>query len=214
MISCAFIFDFLEMKLFFTGWKFPSKRYQAYFPTMNFIFDPVTMPYAKDEDIVILTHSVGLIKALIFCKEQKINPRVIIAMDTPDISLLAILDRMQINEAILNNYYVKFMDLQIDPQLFNIISFRQKSKKLEFQDCVFYKLNQYYAQPTHNPFEIKLLRDRMTTFMMSDAEKSVGKFHSVTLVGQSPGFIHFRNEPGSKFGDDNDVYKMPISYFV
>lgn len=60
----------------------------------------------------------------------------------------------------LKQIYLEFMEEQIDPRDFNIVSFRQNSKK-EYDDHVFYQQNLFYPQQTHNPFEIKHVRDKL-----------------------------------------------------
>jgi hypothetical protein len=66
--------------LFFSGWKMNIKRYKTYIPSFrSFTLDPIAIGYylidaiSKNRQIVILTHSVGIVRALLLLEEMNIN---------------------------------------------------------------------------------------------------------------------------------------------
>lgn len=59
----------------------PEKQYRAFF-SFKFEFDPDE----RHPCDVILVHSLGIIKALLYCQKFNIVPRGIVAMDTVDVS--------------------------------------------------------------------------------------------------------------------------------
>lgn len=122
--------------LFFTGYKKHPKQYKSYLK--DFVYNPEEI--AKDD--VVVTHSVGLVKALNLCHAKGVFPKLIVALDAPDLALLSILDRLPRLEPELQAIYVQFMNLQIDPRDFNITSFRRMTNTTF--DCCFYKKNVFY----------------------------------------------------------------------
>lgn len=165
------------IQLFFTGYKTPSKRYKSYFPNLDMIYDPPDILDNVNQPINVcaMTHSVGLINALIFYKkhESLIQRIQIVAIDPPDISDQAI--AQQLNDQTLDHdlkqIYKQYIDLDIFKSMnnpVNIILYRN-IKNLGFYDSEYYNESYYYQSDTHYPFMNKLLRNRILVLYEKNA---------------------------------------------
>lgn len=138
--------------LFFSGHKMAPKRYQPYFPGIVFEFDPLE---CKDS-CTIITHSVGLVRAIVACKTGTI-PAKIVALDPPDISPAAIIAKLEGLPPELVPLYKEFLGI-VDRKPLNIVCWRN-AKYSEFGDSACFRQLILYPQDTHRPYEIKSLRD-------------------------------------------------------
>lgn len=143
--------------LFFTDYKTPSKRYKSYFPKHDLTFDPNT---DQKDGCIILTHGVGLIKAINFCVKNKTRPSRIIAINPPDISILSIISKYSKLLDELQSIYGEYLKNSVDAYSFNIHCFRNINNA-GYLDKVYYKGIFYYQENTHNPYEVKQLRDKI-----------------------------------------------------
>jgi hypothetical protein len=95
----------LHQLVLFSGYHVPEKRYKAFLP--GIVIDPNQL----GEEQSILTHSCGIIKALLFCQIHSFTPKMIVAMDPPDVSKAAILARLPELPHDLQVLYQKFLEL-------------------------------------------------------------------------------------------------------
>lgn len=131
------------------------KRYISYFPNQK-----ITFNITSDQPSMIITHSLGLINALIYCSEIKSTSIKIIAIDPPDISLDSIKERFLNMPYDLKEIYKKYLDNNINISHYNVYLFRN-IKNLNYLDTPLYKYKEYYKKDTHYPYEDKLLRQRI-----------------------------------------------------
>jgi len=155
------------MDLFFTGYNCPFKRYGSYFPkTIEFIPDPSPSdPCFTDGQtkIKIMTHSAGLVKALIFCSLTGIRPRMILAIDPPNISEQVI--RTKLNDgklpSDLYSIYEKFLSISNKEEIFQIPICLYRNQKNQYLDTDIYKSLHFYQTDTHYPYMIRSHRDQI-----------------------------------------------------
>jgi hypothetical protein len=144
--------------VFFTGYKMHSKRYTSYFPELNMVYD--SLPSNNEYFDIILTHSVGIIKALNYCFENKFRPLIIIAMDPPDISEKTIRERYNDMDYNLKKIYDNFYSNVIDISAYPVHVIRNR-KNIGYTDKDLYKDIYFYDQDTHYPYQIKAIRDKI-----------------------------------------------------
>lgn len=156
------------INLFFTGFKMPFKRYKPYFPGLDLINPDIDIDIEnidnKDKKISIMTHSVGLIKALIFCMNNKINPVIILAIDPPDISEHVIaqkLNNLELPDDLLVIYrqYNELVAINGFPDL--QIHLYRNIKNKHYMDKIYYESVCYYESDTHYPYMDRLSRDHI-----------------------------------------------------
>jgi len=140
--------------LFFCGYKMAPKRYTSYFKDLPMTFDPTTTE--NKEPCEIMTHSVGLVRAILFCLKNDMRPTKIIAMDPPDSSPEAIMARFDTLPPDLKPVYAEFLAAKPNLKEFNIVCWRN-AKNRGFSDH--YASINYYELDTHYPYENKKLRD-------------------------------------------------------
>lgn len=143
--------------MFFTGHKTAPKNYLAYFPKQSFVFDPTTAQECKH----IVTHSVGLVKAILYCLKFEIKPTVLVALDPPDLSIEAVQARFPTLPAELKLLYTDFILAltKIDWRAFPIYCMRDSRHQCLDTPC--YTEIFYYKEETHYPYQIKHLRDKI-----------------------------------------------------
>jgi hypothetical protein len=161
----------LMINLFFTGWNQSPKRYKSYFPTIEFIYDPLPTLQSNliDEEhqtqFKAMTHSLGLVKALIYCSSCNIKsrPMIILAIDPPDISVHAI--RVKLNQGIpqdLHAIYQLYIDLVEKNQIPPIPIHLYRNKKNEkYLDTDIYRSLTFYQSDTHYPYMVRSHRDQI-----------------------------------------------------
>ena len=151
--------------IFFGGYKTPIKRYTSYFP--GFYLYSVT---DCNDDILsesnILTHSIGLVEALLYFSERKIKPNHIIAMDPPTLSFTSIAERIHGEDKVLSGIYQKYNNSNINLSEWTITIFRNKNKNID-ADVDLYSKIIYYTQDTHHPYQIKTVRDSIISMLKS-----------------------------------------------
>jgi hypothetical protein len=148
--------------LFFTGYGMAPKRYIGYFASLELTFNPTDKKDSgtNGTSTIIITHSAGIIKALLYCYKYKINPSRIIAIDPPDISKDSIINRLYTLPDNLKALYNEFLDSDIKTQDYPIVSFRDIQKQ-EYSDKMYYICIKYYKDGGHLPYEKKSLRDNI-----------------------------------------------------
>ena len=166
------------INLFFTGHKTPFKRYKSYFQTIDLIPDPdpdlgpgglspwyIDHIESADQKIGILTHSIGLVNALIYCSSTKIKPKIILAIDPPDISRLAIQNKLNDSKLpddlrVIYEKFIKIIDAGDEFLDFPICLFRNIKNK-DYTDTKIYSSLNYYPSDTHYPYMNRSDRDRI-----------------------------------------------------
>ncbi len=143
----------------------PTKRYKAYFSQIDFIFDPDSADETKE--YVILTHSCGLLKALIFCTLHKIMPKRIVSMDCPNLNRDAMMERMKTMDENLKMLYINFLKFVPNISDYPIVSLRRENDSVS-SDHVLFQKNLLYSEPTHYPYEHKLIRDQIVTLLQKE----------------------------------------------
>lgn len=159
----------MTINLFFTGYKTHFKKYESYFPNLNFISDPVPsniIECIKSTEYVLkaMTHSVGLIKALNFCMINGIKSMKILAIDPPDSSDEEIIKKLNdenlpIDLRIIYNEYMELKKVNDFPKV-QICLYRNR-KNMKFNDIKYYDELNYYLIDTHYPYTLKKLRDQI-----------------------------------------------------
>ena len=147
--------------IFFGGYKTPIKRYTSYFPG----FQLYSITDCNDETLLhsnILTHSIGLVEALLYFSNLKIKPNHIIAMDPPNLSVKSIAKRIHGEDKILSGIYQKYNDSDINLSEWTITIFRNKNKDADSD--LYFKIK-YYTQDTHHPYQIKTVRDSIISML-------------------------------------------------
>lgn len=142
---------------FVEGYNMPFKRYASYFPGYQLI----SLDGANTKNIsVILTHSLGLIKCLMWCKEREMRPKII-AMDPPSIDLGSLDNIINSHkDKKLVNIYRQFKEYDIDITEYHIVVFRPESKSSNI-DSELYTEIIYYKEDTHYPYMIKVIRNHI-----------------------------------------------------
>jgi hypothetical protein len=135
----------------FSGYKVSPKRYNAYLA--DIIIDPTDAKDVKQ----ILTHSVGLVKALLFCQDKNLSPQLIVAMDPPDLRVEAIRAKLSILNPDLQTLYIRFLK-ENPPKPRLIYCYRSMANKAE-DDANFDCVTRYVG--SHYPFEHTHLRHNM-----------------------------------------------------
>ena len=123
----------------------------------------------QDKFDIIITHSMGIISALNYCFENKINPKLIVAMDPPDISNQAIKLRYNDMNENFKKIYDIFLNSSIDITNYNIHNIRN-AKNSEYIDNSLYKQIYFYNKDTHYPYHIKEIRDRIVEAVKTCAD--------------------------------------------
>jgi hypothetical protein len=149
--------------MFFTGHKMSPKRYISYFPGIDFIFNPSSAE--QTEALIAVTHSVGIIKALNYFAKL-LKPKLIIAIDPPDISPRAIKARYDKLQDDLKTIYNEYLENNTKASEYNIYLFRNR-KKNDYVDLEYYTATYYYADDTHHPYTIKKIRNMITKIIRS-----------------------------------------------
>lgn len=160
----------MRIDLFFTGYKMPFDRYRSYFPKLNHIPDPIPDEVIRQitsndpAAINIMTHSVGLVKALIFCMINEIKPTIILAIDPPCISEEEIVKKLDDNDLPqdLKNIYDSYIRL-INEKMFPWIPIclYRNMKNKDYSDSRYYNELNYYPSDTHYPYMVKKARDQI-----------------------------------------------------
>lgn len=146
----------------------PLKRYESYFQGYKLVS---LNNYTSTSVEFILTHSVGLIKCLIWCNECNVHP-TIIAMDPPSIDSAYVDKKINIShDLVLRGIYERFKKLNIDASVYNITVFRPESKT-HYVDSQLYKEIIYYNQDTHYPYMIKSVRNKVLSLINKFLEKN------------------------------------------
>lgn len=144
--------------IYFTGYKMHPKRYSSYFPKISFVYNPsINEPINTN---IVITHSVGIISALIYCSETKQKPSII-ALDPPDISIDAIKAKINTLDTDLKYIYEKYLNSFIKVTDYDVNVYRNIKNK-SYMDNNFYKFMNYYDEDTHYPYTIKKIRDAIT----------------------------------------------------
>lgn len=149
--------------LFFGGHMTPLKRYVSYFPG----FELCPIDSNSHLSYNILTHSIGLVNALIYLSQQTIATGAlvnIVAMDPPDLSGENIRDKISNGDEVISSIYQRFQNINLDFENLNVVVFRNIKKK-EYTDVWMYSDVRYYDQDTHHPYRIKSVRDSIITLL-------------------------------------------------
>lgn len=144
--------------LFFGEYKTPLEHYIPYFPTLN-LKTPLFHDHNIQSNVSILTHSNGIVNALVFCELRKIKPKII-CIDPPDIFKDHI--EAKIGKGLnqdLEEVYRTFLDFDIKVKKYKIIVFR--NSQLKFSDTDLFSKIVFYNEPTHYPYEIPKLRNKI-----------------------------------------------------
>ena len=142
--------------IFFPGYKTPVKRYISYFP--GFKLCEVTNYNYNCGDSSVLTHSIGLVNALIYFSQQNIKPKHIVAMDPPHLSNDSMLRKIKGGDKSLAEIYQRFIDSDINMKDWNITIYRNINKKND-KDNDKYSEIIYYNEDTHYPYQIRNVRN-------------------------------------------------------
>ena len=155
-----------SINLFFTGYMMPFKRYKSYLPNIAMIPDPVEPIDSNDCQISALTHSVGLVKALIYCLKHGVKFKVILAIDPPDISDSEIIKKL--NDQNLPNslktIYEEYIYLRRNMTILDSdipICLYRNIKNKDYMDSINYSSLNYYHSDTHYPYTDRSLRDQI-----------------------------------------------------
>lgn len=161
----------IATQLFFTGHNTPLKRYQSYF-NETVLVEP-EQKVSNENKQTILCHSVGLVKALLWCVENNnISNVKIIAMDPPDLSQVSIKTKIEsmIDDKLLKLYksfleddiLSKFSEIGIadssrcgERSFSNSIIVFRNSKNKDHKDMKLYSAIHYYSEDTHYPYMVK-----------------------------------------------------------
>ena len=149
--------------IFFGGYKTPIKRYISYFPGFE-LCSVTECNYCSGLSSNILTHSIGLVNALIYFSEQNIKPTYIIAMDPPNLFHDNISKKIQGDDKTLSAIYQQYRDTNINLSDWNITVFRNISKK-DDKDTGVYSGVRYYTQDTHYPYQIQAVRNSIVSML-------------------------------------------------
>jgi hypothetical protein len=182
--------DHTMMNLFFTGYNCPFKRYRSYFPkTIEFIPDPSPSdPCFTDKQIKIniMTHSVGLVKALIFCSLTGIRPIIILAIDPPDISEQEIQIKLSNGGLGLSpdlcSIYEKFMSISDKEEIFQIPICLYRNQRNQCLDTNIYKSLHFYQTDTHYPYMVRSHRDQILKLYQDVNELSNDSDHQKEMI--------------------------------
>lgn len=148
--------------LFCKGYNMPMKRYTSY-------FDKYTLKELdEDREIpknisVILTHSAGLVKCILWVHRNNVWPKII-AMDPPDLdnsSINAKLFRGELHIDLLDMYR-EYLKCNINLDHYSIIVFKPLHKKINNGSG---QTTIYYKEDTHYPYEIKHIRDKILSLI-------------------------------------------------
>jgi hypothetical protein len=146
---------------FFCGYKVPPKRYISYFSKLNLVFDPlISGNESKSKKYpIIITHSYGIINALMYCEELVYFPTLIIAIDPPDISIDNIKSKLLSDLSVdLKTSYNRYLEQKISLDNYNIYVYRNINKK-NYLDTGSYKNVYWYNFESHYPYTNKKIRD-------------------------------------------------------
>jgi hypothetical protein len=91
----------------------------------------------------------------------------IVALDPPDMSPDAIMARFESLPSELKPVYSEYLSLAPNP--LNILCWRNAKHK-EFADDGCFRRVTYYAQDTHQPYEVKTLRDAIVRELCAESE--------------------------------------------
>ena len=155
--------------LFFTGYQTPLKQYKSYFSMSTLVEND------KNHDKCI-THSVGIIKAIIWAYNNNIK-LTILAIDPPDLSSDVINSKIQDEklDTPLRELYKEYVSQNIDISKYKIYIFRNKKNETYGDNNLYTQVNvrskkesseyekniEYYKDDTHYPYTIKHIRDKI-----------------------------------------------------
>ena len=162
--------------LFFCGYKMSPKRYLPYFPDRRFVFNPDSVPEGVQSDLIV-THSVGLVQAIVFCAKLNFVPRKIVAIDPPDISPSAIAARFDTLSQELKALYTEYLLLHFKP--LNVVCWRNHRNR-NYDDANCYTAIIYYVEDTRHPYMYKSLRKAFDNLLKSQINTTVTFTHQHT----------------------------------
>jgi len=181
----------------FTGYQMNPKRYKSYFSLFNndIIYNPDEVKAGTET--IILTHSLGLIKSLIWCNKYKIIPKIIIAFDPDSILESDINNKIStLTDPELKYTYISYLNSDIDITKYNIHLIRQ-NEKANYQDTCFYQSHKYYSEPTHHPYMLRTI----LLYMKHLISTTTPKHNSVSFSVFDPNF----NSVSNSVSDPNSV---------
>lgn len=136
----------------FPGYNCHQKLYESYFPKLQLISPENITKY--DQHITILTHSIGIVDAILWVREHSISNYNIIAMDPPVMCKVSRFFR----DDVLKLKYEKFFEIENDVDYSKIQVFRSDDKRGlldKFKNVI------YYDDITHYPYQVKKIRDEI-----------------------------------------------------
>ncbi len=132
--------------LFFGGRSTPLKRYQSYFKFYKLV--TITDWNHDCDNLIILTHSLGILQCLVWCHQNQIQPKLIISMD--GVSLCHPIPVISLDGTISPIYNI-YQQSGINPKNYKIHVFRP-ANKLNYGDENIYQQITYYNLNTHYPY--------------------------------------------------------------
>jgi len=156
--------------LLFTGHKVPAKRYKGlidHLDTRNVIVIGTDDPEPKLDILecpIIVGHSVGILRALVYCHKNGIGPRRVISLDG------SYLNRELLKDSERTDLFQDYIDSDVDPRNYGIHLFRHiknvntenylnanQSNKDAMNDTDYASVYYYTEKCGHYPFESKRL---------------------------------------------------------
>jgi|SRR6185437_6607977 len=140
----------------FPGYNCSPKIYESYFPKLKFVSDKEINNY--NQQIIILSHSIGIVDAILWVRTNSIVNYFIVAMDPPVMEKIVRLFK----DDDLKDKYDKFFEIEEQIDYSRIHVFRSDDKrglKDKFINVT------YYDDYTHYPYQVKKQRDRIFNFI-------------------------------------------------
>lgn len=124
------------------------KLYESYFPKFNLVSGENVK-----EPVIIMSHSIGVVDALVWIRERKVKKYTFVAMDPPIMGRMITSEDKQLEEK-----YKKFVEIANEIDYDKVQVYRNSERK-ELVDRFTNVI--YYEHDTHYPYQVKRIRDQI-----------------------------------------------------